>query len=324
VTRVLVTGAGGFVGLPLLGRLEGEGREVHALCTRTPPASAPAGVRWHRLDLFDVCALDALMGEIAPDQLVHLAWCTEHGRFWSARENVEWVQHSLQLVRAFVRCGGRRLLLLGTCAEYDWSAADGALVEVDSPLAPATLYGVTKDALRRVASAYAREEQVELAWGRLFSPYGPREASGRLVPSLIRSLLARRSIATGGGERVRDFMYIEDVAGALAALLDSSVTGPVNIASGVGVMVGELAEEIGRLTGHAGLVRVGALRDRQAEPTVLLADVTRLREEVGYRPQWTLAEGLAATVRWWQERGVAARVPGRSGAVRAPLRRPSC
>jgi nucleoside-diphosphate-sugar epimerase len=317
VTRVLVTGAGGFVGLPLLGRLEGDGRELHALYIRAPLALAPAGVRWHPLDLFDARALDALMDELAPDQLVHLAWCTEHGRFWNARENVEWVQHSLQLVRAFVRCGGRRLVLLGTCAEYDWSAVRGALVEGVSPLAPATLYAVTKDALRRVASAYAREEQVELAWARLFSPYGPREAAGRLVPSLIRSLLAQRQVATGAGERVRDFMYVEDVAGALAALLDSSVTGPVNIASGVGVTVGELAAEIGRLTGRADLLRVGALRDRQSEPAVLLADVTRLREEVGYRPQWTLAEGLAATVQWWRSAGAqAARARRPCAAVR--------
>lgn len=324
MTRVLVTGAGGFVGLPLLERLQVEGREVHALCTRAPAAGAPAEVHWHRVDLFDDQALDALMGELALDELVHLAWCTEHGRFWHTRENVAWVQHSLQLVRAFVRCGGRRLVMLGTCAEYDWSAAPGALVEAGSPLAPATLYGVAKDALRRVASAYAQQEQVELAWGRLFFLYGPREAPARLVPSLIRSLLAQQPVETGAGERVRDFMHVEDVAGALAALLDSSVTGPVNIASGVAVTVAELAEEVGRLTGHPGLLRVGALRDRESEPPLLLADVTRLREEVGYRPRWTLAEGLAETVRWWREYGCVDRAARPAGAVRAPLRRPSC
>lgn len=316
MTRVLVTGAGGFVGLPLLERLEGDGREVHALCTRAPAAGAPAGVHWHRVDLFDDRALDALMSGLAPDQLVHLAWCTEHGRFWRTRENVAWVQHSLQLVRAFVRCGGRRLVMLGTCAEYDWSDASGALVEAGSPLAPATLYGVAKDALRRVAGAYAQQEQVELAWGRLFFLYGPREPPQRLVPSLIRSLLARRPVETGAGERVRDFMHVEDVAGALAALLDSSVTGPVNIASGVGATVEELAEEVGRLTGHPDLLRVGALRDRQSEPSVLLADVTRLREEVGYRPRWTLAEGLDVTVQWWREHG--------SAAAQAARARPPC
>jgi nucleoside-diphosphate-sugar epimerase len=325
VTRVLVTGAGGFVGLPLLERLGGEGREVHALCTRAPAVAAPAWVHWHRLDLFDAHALDALIGELAPDQLVHLAWCTEHGRFWRAQENVEWVAHSLALVRAFVRCGGRRLVMAGTCAEYDWSAVGSrALVEASSPLVPATLYGTAKDALRRVASAYAQQEQVELAWARLFFPYGPREARGRLVPSLIRSLLARQPAATGAGERARDFMYVEDVAGALAALLDSSVTGPVNIASGVRVTVAQLAKEVGRLTGHPGLLHVGALRDREPEPPLLLADVTRLREEVGYRPRWTLAEGLATTVRWWREHGLVDRAPRPSRAVRAPLRRPSC
>jgi nucleoside-diphosphate-sugar epimerase len=320
VKRVLVSGAGGFIGLPLLAELtrEGahEGREVHALCTRTPPPGAAAGVRWHRLDLFDAAAVSTLIDELAPEQLVHLAWCTEHGRFWRAPENVAWVQYSLHLVRAFVRRGGRRLVMLGTCAEYDWSAVDGPLAECESPVTPATLYGVAKDALRRVAGAYARQEGVELAWGRLFFLYGPREASGRLIPSVIRSLLSGRAIATASGERVRDFMYVEDVAGAIAALLDSSLIGTVNVASGVGVTVTAVLEAIVELIGRPELVRRGALPDRPGEPQLLLADVTRLRDEVGYRPRWTLADGLAATVRWWEAyeaaiRGAAPRTTAR-------------
>ncbi len=300
MSGVLVTGAGGFIGLPVLERLASAGEEVHALSRRERPPKV-LGVCWHQVDLADHTAVDRLIGELTPERLVHLAWCTEHGRLWRAPENVLWVQRSLQLLHAFVRSGGRRLLVLGTCAEYDWSAVAGPLVESGSPLAPATLYGAAKDALRRVAGAYAEQEGVELAWGRLFFLYGPREDPGRLVPSVIRSLLAEQAIAIGSGERVRDFMHVEDVAAGVVALLDSPVVGAVNIASGAGVTVSDMVDRIVQLIGHPELVRRGALPDRPGEPRSLVADVARLRDEVGFHPRWTLADGLAGTVGWWEE-----------------------
>jgi nucleoside-diphosphate-sugar epimerase len=302
VTRVLVTGASGFIGLPLTAELARRGVEVHALSRRRSPPALP-GVCWHEADLADGARVQELLRELVPERLVHLAWCMEHGHYWRAPENVAWVEWSLNLVRAFVRHGGRRLLVLGTCAEYDWSSADGSLRESCSRVAPATLYGVAKDALRRVAGAYAEQEGVELAWARPFFLYGPRERPERLVASTVRSLLAGESVSTGEGARVRDFLHVEDAAGALAALLNSPVTGAVNIASGVGVRVDEVVERLARLLGRAELVRRGALPDRPGEPPLLVADVARLREEVGYRPRWELADGLTATARWWAEQG---------------------
>lgn len=322
---VLVSGAGGFVGLPLITQVAGSGHEVHALTTNS--ARAPQdGVRWHTVDLFDAPRVERLIDQLAPERLVHLAWCTAHGRFWSDPENVLWVERSLGLLRAFARCGGRRAVLLGTCAEYDWSAAATAtsLSELHSAIVPATLYGVAKDALRRLACAYAHEQGVELAWARLFLLYGPRESPARLVPSLIRSLLARRALTIGDGARVRDLMHVDDVAAALAALLDSSLVGPVNVASGVGVTIGAVVNEITQLVGGAELVRSGSSAElagagssadlpravssaepadaaSSAEPRALVADVSRLRDELGFRPRWSLADGLAATVEWWRE-----------------------
>lgn len=300
MSGVLVTGASGFIGLPVLEQLAGAGEKVHAISTRARPPVV-AGVCWHRLDLADGAAAEDLVGRLAPERLVHLAWCTEHARFWRAPENLLWVARSLRLLHAFVRRGGRRVVVLGTCAEYDWSSVEGPLSEFTSPLAPATLYGTAKDALRRLACAYAEQEGVELAWGRLFFPYGPREAPGRLVPSVIRALLAGEPIATGSCEHGRDFMHVEDVAGAVVALLDSGVLGAVNIASGVHVTVGEVLEQIVHLTGRCELVRGGALPGRPGEPRLLLADVARLRDEVGFSPRWALSDGIAASVRWWQE-----------------------
>jgi len=300
MTSVLVTGASGFVGLPTLTELVRGGDEVHAISMR-PSAPEVPGVNWHQVDLGDAAAVDTLMAELSPERLVHLAWYVEHGRFWDAPENVLWVERSLSLVRAFACAGGRRAVLLGTCAEYDWSAADGPLHETRSEISPATLYGVAKDALRRVACAYAEREGFGLAWGRLFFLYGPREASGRLVPAVIRSLLAGETVETTTGRQRRDFLHVDDVARGVVELLDSPIVGPVNIASGDARAMAEVVDRIALAIERPELVLRGALPERPNEPPLLVGDIGRLRDEVGFEPRITLEDGIAATVAWWRQ-----------------------
>jgi nucleoside-diphosphate-sugar epimerase len=100
---------------------------------------------------------------------------------------------------------------------------------------------------------------------------------------------------------------VQDAADALVALLDSDVLGPVNIASGVPVAVHEVVQEIADQLERPNLVRLGALAVSENEPPLLLADVTRLRDEVGWSPRYDIASGLAKTINWWklpqEERG---------------------
>jgi nucleoside-diphosphate-sugar epimerase len=310
VSAVLVTGASGFVGRPLLESLLGAGEEVHALSSRPAPRPAAGGVHWHQVDLLDPASVERVIADTRPERLVHLAWYMAHGRFWSGLENVQWVEASLRLLRDFAEAGGRRALIVGSCAEYAWGA-EHDLRELDSPLVPASLYGVCKDALRRVAAAYAREAGFELAWGRLFFLYGPREQSERLVPAVIRSLLAGERVATTTGGQVRDFMHVEDAAAALVALLLGDVTGSVNIASGRALSVAEVLDLIGSLTGGEQLIDRGARPTPSGEPPRIVASVERLEREVGFRPRVSLREGLAATVQWWREQAPATPPPAR-------------
>ncbi len=294
MSRVLVTGATGFVGLPVVTALAAAGHEVHALSRRPGDLD---GVSWHQADLL---AGAELVDSIAPEILVHLAWYAEHGRFWQAPENLQWVEASLRLLGAFARAGGRRAVVAGTCAEYLWGG-DEDLLERDSPLVPGTLYGVCKDALRRIAEGYAAQlGSLEIAWARLFFMYGPREAPGRLVPSVVRPLLAGERAPATSGEQVRDFMHIDDVAAALSAVAASEVTGAVNIASGEGVAVREVVELIGELTGAPQLLERGALPTRAAEPARIVGSAERLGLEVGFSPRVALRDGLAGTIEWWR------------------------
>jgi nucleoside-diphosphate-sugar epimerase len=285
VSRVLVTGASGFIGSRVVPLLEARGHEVVAVASRD------------ECDLLAAGAAEELCARVRPQLLLHLAWYAEHGSFWTSPENLRWVDATLRLLRAF---GGRRAVVAGTCAEYLWGA-DDVLREHETPLEPATLYGAAKHGTHVVARALARQEDFELAWGRIFFLYGPGEHPGRLVSSVARGLLAGERVATTPGTQVRDFMHVDDVAAAFAALLDSEVAGAVNIASGEGVAVREVIELVARAAGRPELVDFGARELAAGEPASVVADIARLRDEVGFVPRTELAPGLAATVESWRD-----------------------
>jgi nucleoside-diphosphate-sugar epimerase len=302
---VLVSGASGLIGSRALAPLRERGFDVHAVARR-PPAGDSEGVSWHRADLLDASERRAVVAAVGASHLLHLAWYAEPGAFWTATENAAWTSATIALAEEFAAAGGQRAVVAGTCAEYDWSAgaavaAGGALRE-DAPAAPSTLYGVCKDATRRVVASLSEPLGVATAWGRIFFLYGPGEDERRLVAGVARGLVAGERVATSEGTQVRDFLHVDDVAGAFAALVDSDVTGAVNVASGEGVTVRHVVETLARLTGRPELLDAGALPMRPGDPASLVADVARLRGEVGWTPRIGLEDGLRETVAWWGAR----------------------
>lgn len=295
--RVLVTGGGGFIGRQALPLLRERGFEVHAV-GRHPP-SDPA-VSFHQADLLDIREATRAVRAARASHLLHLAWCAEPGLFWTSPTNLDWLGASLAVLRAFAEAGGQRALLAGTCAEYEWGK-DDRLDEERTPLAPVTLYGVTKDALRRVAMEYAETGALSVAWGQIFFLYGPGEKRGRLVSDAVHALRFGQPFVTSEGSQRRDFMHIEDAAGAFSALLASDVRGAVNIGSGRAVPVRSILEEIAREIGGQDLLQFGARPMPPNEPPVIEAAVDRLRSQVGFTPRYSLRDGLAQTVHWWRE-----------------------
>jgi nucleoside-diphosphate-sugar epimerase len=294
-----MTGASGYIGRPTLDALLAMGHDVHVL-GRAPPRLA--GVTCHDADLLSPEPLDAAVRAAGAGTLLHLAWSVPPGRFWTDLANLDWVAASLRLFRCFVAAGGRRIVGVGSCAEYDWSA--DLLSEATTPIAPATLYGQAKASLWSLLGALARQEGLSAAWARLFFLYGPGEPRGKLVADTIAALLAGQRVATTHGRQCRDFLHVEDAGRALALLAASDVTGAVNIASGDCAPVRDLLAAIAAEAGVSGLIDFGARALPAHEPMRLAADVTRLREELGFVPAHDRASGIADTLRWWREAGL--------------------
>lgn len=299
--RVLVTGATGFIGWQCLPQLAHAGYEVHAASVDAPEREVDEqGIYWHRIDLLNPTLTDALFARVQPSHLLHFAWYAAPGKYWSSPENLHWVQASLGLLQSFHDHGGQRVVMAGTCAEYDWRY--GYCSESLTPLAPATLYGTSKHSLHLLLRAYAEQTSLSAAWGRIFFLYGPREHPSRLVASVIQSLLGRETACTSHGMQIRDFLHVQDVAAAFVALLSSDVTGAVNIASGEPVRLKDIIYRIADQLDGRDLVRLGAIPTSPTEPPLLVADTRRINDEVGWKPTFDLDGGLAQTIEWWKRR----------------------
>jgi len=314
--RVLVTGAGGFIGRSSLAPLSEAGFEVHGVLSPGGMRGARAGGRFtdraarlpgefHRADLLDAREIDSLIGIVRPTHLLHFAWIATPGEYWRSAENYRWLAASTHLLDVFQAGGGVRAVMAGSCAEYDWSRA-GVCNERTTPLADglspsgATPYAECKIALSRVLEEFGRAQGLSTAWGRIFFQFGPREDPRRLVSSVIVDLLSGREAACTPGTQVRSFLHVDDVGAAFAALLGADVEGAVNVGSGERITIAELLGRIAERIGRRDLIKLGARPMPASEPPLLVPDIGRLRAEVGFEPRWTLDAGLDDTIRWWR------------------------
>jgi nucleoside-diphosphate-sugar epimerase len=307
--RVMVSGAGGFIGRWSIPRLIARGYEVHAVVARAPGRELPAqlsGAEIHHADLLRKESVEALMHEVHPSHLLHFAWIATPGAYWTSSENRRWLAASQHLLQSFQRNGGMRAVMAGSCAEYDWSRA-GVCNERSSPLADdggaaITPYAECKIAMQRALATFGSVRHLSTAWGRIFFQFGPDEHPDRLVASVIVNLLSGREALCTHGRQIRSFLHVADVGSAFAALLDSVTEGPVNMGSPDRNSVAELLEEIALQIGRPELVRLGVRSAPPSEPPLLVPDVERLYNEVGWRPQFGLHDAIADTIAWWRQR----------------------
>lgn len=296
--KVLVTGANGLIGPYACAKLKLAGHDV-ITCGRSALHDTTASDHHISGDLLDAAFRKKLITSERPEGLLHLAWQTKHGHFWNAPDNPDWRDASIDLLARFHDHGGRRAILAGSCAEYDWQGiAPGQKLAEDAACTPHTLYGQEKLKLAKHCLEL-NAQGASIAWGRLFLLCGPKEAPARFVPAITRALLAGDTAKMSSGKQIRDFMHTADAGAAFAKLIDHTFTGIINIATGNGNSLLDVANTLRDLIGR-GTIEPGSMPDRPDDPPYLVADTTRITQTVGFQQAYTLKTALEDCIAWWK------------------------
>jgi len=303
MTRILVTGGGGFVGSYLVERLQDAGHDVFA-------------ARSHDYDLTRWEDAERLFADAQPERVFHLAAevggiganRANPGRYWYA--NLMMGAHVLELSR---QKSVEKLIVAGTVCAYPKLAPtpfseddlwNGYPEETNAP------YGVAKKTLFVGGAAYRSQYGLNAIFLLPANLYGPRDnfdlKSSHVIPALIRKMLESdgQVVLWGDGSPSREFLYVEDcVEGLLLAADRYDEPEPVNLGTGVETTIRDLAELIAELSGFAGEITWDTSMPN-GQPRRNL-DATRAAKLFGFRANTSLREGLERTIAWYRENALA-------------------
>jgi nucleoside-diphosphate-sugar epimerase len=294
-TRLLITGAGGFVGAAVVRAALVAGHEPIALVrTAAAPRLTGLPIARHPVDLSDTDRVAALLAELRPDVLIHCAWEGVGGPLRAGDVQYENIRTTCALVDAAIAAGVRKVIGIGSQAEY--GRFDRRITEDDVPN-PTMIYGAAKLAASHLARQRCWEADVGFAWMRLFSVYGPGDNPNWLIPSVTARIVAGQAPKTTAGTQKWDYLHVEDVASAiLATALRDAATGVLNLSSGSPVAVRTIIECIRDLANPGLALRFGEIPFGPNQIMHLEGDNSRLIAATGWRPTIGLEDGLAAMV----------------------------
>jgi GDP-D-mannose 3', 5'-epimerase len=326
--RVLVTGAGGFIGHHLVTRLKERGYWVRGVDVKEPEFTEIDADEFELLDLrrWD----EALRAMRAIDQVYALAADMGGMGFISANhatilhDNALMNLHTIEAAR--LHGVGRYLYSSSACVYPDHlqDRADVAPLREDDayPANPQDAYGWEKLISERLCLYYAGQYGMETRMVRfhnVYGPYGTYDGGREKVPAaLCRKVALARSGGSieiwGDGEQTRSFCYVDDCIEGIYRIMQSDHREPINLGTDRMVTINELARLVIEISGKhdVSLVHVDGPQGVRGRNS----DNTKLREVLGWEPETSLEEGLAPTYRWIEEQ-VGARSPAAAAAVAA-------
>jgi NAD dependent epimerase/dehydratase len=311
--RVLVTGAGGFIGSHLAETLVTAGASVRAFVRYT----SRGDVGWleysdthilREIEVFrgDLANPEAVAGAMEGREVVlHLGalipipYSYRHPREF-VTANVEGTMNVLEAAR---RADVSRIVHTSTSEVY--GTAQRVPIDEEHPLHPQSPYAATKVGADQLALSYQRSFETPVVVVRPFNTYGPRQSARAVIPTIVTQALSRDVIDLGATDTTRDFLYVGDnVDGVLKAAAADHVVGEViNIGTGIEVSIGEVAERVLRLLGRD----LPVIRDEQrlrppdSEVERLVADTRKASRLLAWQPAVDLDDGLQRTIEWMTE-----------------------
>lgn len=311
-TKVLITGAGGFIGSHLAERCVEAGHKVRAFVhynARNLHGWLEALPCYDDLEVVsgDIRDYDSVLAAVEGcDTVFHLAALIGIPYSYVSplayiRTNVEGTYNVLQACRTL-----RTPNVLVTSTSETYGTAQYVPIDEIHPAVGQSPYAATKIAADQLAVSYHRSFAMPVKIVRPFNTYGPRQSARAIIPTVITQILAgKRELSLGNLAPTRDLTFARDTAaGFLAIANHNSLLGEaVNIGMGSEISIGDLVEKIAAIMGVKVTVTASNERRRAAASEVerLLADASKLRAATGWAPEYDLDRGLRETIDWLEK-----------------------
>ncbi len=269
MSRVLLTGATGFVGRQIHRHLLARG---HAVVAVVRPGSedrliGPADRLVRTPDGFRETAhwwADACAGINA---VIHAAWYVEPGQYLDSPENIACVNGTFELAKGALEAGVAHFIGIGTCMEYRLPSTH---LDIDAPLDPATLYAACKLSVYHILREWFAKQEGTFSWCRIFYLFGEGEHPARLVPYLRRRLETGEIAKLSAGTQLRDFLDVTLAGAMIANVVETGQPGAINICSGRPTTIRQLAERIADDYGRRDLLEFGTAQIHPSDPAAVV------------------------------------------------------
>ncbi len=304
-TRMLVTGAAGFIGSHLSRELVKKSAEVHLIdrpgISTTRIRDILDKVSVHYVDVTDYGSLRNSIREIKPQKIFHLAACVDATRDWNIIDkmiNVT-IKGTLNLLRSLEGVSYDCFVNTGTSEEYGDNPAPFRESQVPNPVSP---YSASKVSTTMFCQMLHKTMNLPIVTVRPFLTYGPGQESQMLIPSLIKSLLKGKSFKMTRGEQTREFIYVDDIIEGfiLAGTTPEAIGEVMNLGSGVEYRIKDVAKMIASLIGSPVKLEIGALPYRPGETMHFYCSNEKAKKILGWRPNVPLEAGLKRTIDWYK------------------------
>lgn len=308
ITRAVITGATGMIGIALVEYLLSQGIEVTALIRKNSKKAerlpAHTGLYKAELDLTELSDEAALLAskilDRKQDVFFHLGW---DGTFGDCRNDMYLQNNNIRYTLDAVRLAHRLecSVFVGAGSQAEYGRTEEKL-SASTPTFPENGYGIAKLAAGQMSRILCQSLGIRHEWTRILSVYGAYDTENTMVMSAIRKLSVKAIPEFSKGEQLWDYLYVKDAVRALYLIAENGRDGRVYpIGSGNPRRLSEYILAIRDSMDKEGQVSLGAIPYSRNQVMYLCADISELTKETGFVPEYTFEEGIKETVQWYRQ-----------------------
>jgi len=295
--KVVVTGASGFIGKPIVNKLLMMGCEVLAIGREIPAQKKINSLQWLKANFSSPETYQTEINAFKPEVLIHLAW--QDIPDYSLEKSILNLNQSLSFISFIAEIKScKKILIAGSCWEYGKMYGECLNTDIVNPM---NFFAISKYSLYLLSEVIAKQKSIKLGWFRLFFVYGPGQRSGALIPSILNNLKKGQVPNIRTPINANDFVYVDDVADAFSKAVSVNFpSGIYNLGSGRSTSVLKvclIAEKIA-LGSESLTAELESKTEISRCEVDFWADIKNSKEILDWQPTTSLTDGIHQTQQW--------------------------